>query len=220
MLHAYLEFHTVHNDMLNTMCVVTRDMLLYAGDHPEYRRALEEMDIHVMGDKDIFTAAGITEEYLLKRADDQEIWNLFINTLAREKKTCFLLAQSDEALEELKEKLVSKCPELRFSGTYAADNAEGEPEIIVNEINSLLPDVIISAMAQPEQELFIYEQHRKLGAGVWFGLPMMGSRTGGGENWLSRLIGRTVFNRRVQKYNSMQGDDWLDEEDYEEILEE
>ena len=209
----------LNNDMLNTMCVVTRDMLLYAGDHPEYRRSLEEMDIHVMGDKDIFTAAGITEEYLLKRADDQEIWNLFISTVAREKKTCFLLAQTEDALEELKGNLVNKCPELRFVGTYAADKAEGEPENIVNEINSLLPDVIISAMAQPEQELFIYEQHKKLGAGVWFGLPMMGSWTGSGESWLSRLIGRTVFNRRVQKYNSMQEEDWLDEEDFEEDFE-
>lgn len=213
MIEEYL-----NNDVLNTMCVVTRDMLLYAGDHPEYRKALEEMDIHVMGDKDIFTAAGITEEALLKRAGDQEIWNLFINTVAREKKTCFLLAQTEDALEELKKNLENKCPELLFAGTYAADNAEGDPEIIVNEINSLLPDVIISAMAQPEQEMFICEQYKKLGATVWFGLPMMGSWTGSGESWLSRLIGRTVFNRRVQKYKSMQEDDWLDEEDFEEEL--
>lgn len=203
----------LNNDVLNTMCVVTKEMLLYAGDHPEYRRALEEMEIHVMGDKDIFTVAGITEEYLLKRADDQEIWNVFIDIVAREKKSCFLLAQTEEDVESLKENLAGKSPDLIFAGSFAAERAGGDPELMVNEINSILPDVIISAMAQPEQELFIYEQSRKLGAKVWFGLPMVGSWTGSSESWLSRLIGKTVFHRRVQKYNSMQDEEWLDEED-------
>ena len=54
-----------------------------------------------------------------------------------------------------------------------------------------------------------------LGARVWFGFGPMGSGGRfGEENWLARLIGKTVFHRKVQQYNHMV----KDEEEYEEAL--
>ena len=195
----------LNNDVLNTLCVVTKEMLVYAGEHPKYREILEDMDLHVVVDKDIFTAAGIVEERLLKKADDRQIWNLFISDVAREKKSCFLLAQTEEETVVLKECLLEECPDLIIAGTYAAQRSPGEPEAIVNEINGILPDVVISSMTQPDQELFIFSQRKKLGVKVWFALPPVDSYIRAvGDSWLSRLIGKTVFNRRVQMYNSMQ----------------
>lgn len=194
----------LNTDMLHTMCVVTKEMLVYAEEHPEYRESLEEMDLHAVIDKDIFTAAGITEESLLKTAEDWEIWNLFVETAAKEKKTCFLLAQSEEELSELESTLKAQYPDLTVAGSYAAERAGGEPEIIVNEINGILPDVVLSAMEQPYQELFIHEQKQKMGTKVWFGFRQVTGRGRiAGDNWLSRLIDKTVFNRKVQQYNSM-----------------
>lgn len=202
----------LNNDVLNTLCVVTKEMLVYAGEHPDYRASLEDMDLHVVIDKDIFTAAGIVEEHLLKKADDQQIWNLFIADTARERKSCFLLAQTEEDTRILKEELLAKCPDLLITGTYAAQRAAQDPEVIVNEINGVLPDVVISAMSQPDQELFIFSQRKKLSAKVWFGLqPLDSYSKSSGENWLSRLIGKTVFNRKVQRYNSMQEEEREDE---------
>lgn len=189
----------LNSDGLNTMCVVTKEMLLYAGEDPRYRECLESMDIHVVIDKDIFTAAGITEESLLKKADDQEIWEIFVETVGRERKNCFLLAQTEEELEAFRDKLKDKCPDLMVAGAYAAERSGTEPELIVNEINGVLPDVVLSAMEQPAQELFISEQRKKLGTKVWFGLgaPESHGKTGQ-ESWLARLIGKTVFHRKVQ----------------------
>lgn len=204
----------LNNDILNTMCVVTKEMLLYAGENPQYRQILESMDIHVVTDKDIFTAAGVTEESLLKKADDRQIWNIFVETVGRERKTCFLLAETEEELALLKNNLMEKCPDLFIVGTYASERAGMEPELIVNEINAVLPDVVLSAMEQPGQELFIYEQRRKMGAKVWFGLgPMEARGKGGQESWLARLIGKTVFNRKVQQYNNMQEEEWEEQEE-------
>ena len=204
----------LNNDILNTMCVVTKEMLLYAGENPQYRQILESMDIHVVTDKDIFTAAGVTEESLLKKADDRQIWNIFVETVGRERKTCFLLAETEEELALLKNNLMEKCPDLFIVGTYASERAGMEPELIVNEINAVLPDVVLSAMEQPGQELFVYEQRRKMGAKVWFGLGPMGARgKGGQESWLARLIGKTVFNRKVQQYNNMQEEEWEEQEE-------
>ena len=205
----------LNNDVLNTMCLVTKEMLVYAGENPEYRECLEAMDIHVVLDSDIFSAAGITGEERLKKADDRQRWKLFIDTVVKEHKSCFLLAQTADDLEKFRETLQEKFPDLVIAGAYAAEDAGEEPEVIVNEINGILPDVIFSTLDQPFQELFLHEQRAKMGARVWFGFGPMGSGGRfGEENWLARLIGKTVFHRKVQQYNHMV----KDEEEYEEAL--
>ena len=77
----------LNNDVLNTMCLVTKEMLVYAGENPEYRECLEAMDIHVVVDSDIFSAAGITGEERLKKADDRQLWKLYIDTVVNEHKS-------------------------------------------------------------------------------------------------------------------------------------
>jgi len=197
LIEEYLE-----DDVLNTMCVVTKEMLVYAGDHPEYKEVLESMDVHVMGGGDIFKAAGITEETLLKSADEQTIWRTFTETVMRENRSCFLLVSDENELQYILENIRGEAPDLHLIGTYAAENAQGDPEVIVNEINSVLPDVIISSMEQPEQEIFVHEHRKKIGAKVWFGLPPY--HKGERDSWFSRFVEKAVFNRRVHKYNNLQ----------------
>ena len=79
---------------------------------------------------------------------------------------------------------------MAIAGSYVADNSSGDPEVIVNEINSVMPDVVLSMMDQPFQEEFLYEQKPKIGAKLWFGLVpegILGPEKGKG-GWIKRLI--------------------------------
>ncbi|MGN0427249.1 MAG: glycosyltransferase, partial [Agathobacter sp.] len=41
---------------------------------------------------------------------------------------------------------------------------------VVNEINSATPDVIVSLLPSPGQEIFLQENRDKLSAKIWYGL--------------------------------------------------
>ncbi len=196
----------MNNDVLDTMCMVSREMLLYAGEEPAYKEILESMDRHVVVEKDILLAAEFQDEDLLRKVEERAVFREVLQIAGRERKTCFLLAQNEELLEALRETLLSLCPDLAIAGSYVADNSSGDPEVIVNEINSVMPDVVLSMMDQPFQEEFLYEQKPKIGAKLWFGLVpegILGPEKGKG-GWIKRLIGRSMFRRKVQQYRSRQ----------------
>lgn len=41
---------------------------------------------------------------------------------------------------------------------------------MVNEINALTPDMILSVLPSPDQEHFLMENCEKLSAGLWYGI--------------------------------------------------
>ena len=59
----------MNNDVLDTMCMVSREMLLYAGEEPAYKEILESMDRHVVVEKDILLAAEFQDEDLLRKVE-------------------------------------------------------------------------------------------------------------------------------------------------------
>ncbi len=194
----------MNNGVLDTMCMVSREMLLYAGEEPSYKSILESMDLHVIVEKEIFVAAENQDEELLRKVEERRVFRDVLQIAGREKKACFLLAQNEELLDGLKEELLAICSDLSVAGSYVADNCSGDPEMIVNEINSVMPDVVLSLMDQPFQEEFLYEQKQKIGAKLWFGLVPEGILDQDKGSWLKRLIGRNMFRRKVQQYKNRQ----------------
>ena len=57
------------------------------------------MDIHVVVDS-IFLYGRHHREERLKKADDRQLWKLFIDTVVKEHKSCFLLVQTADDLEK------------------------------------------------------------------------------------------------------------------------
>lgn len=46
----------------------------------------------------------------------------------------------------------------------------GGTDAMVNEINALTPDMILSVLPSPDQEHFLMENCEKLSAGLWYGI--------------------------------------------------
>ena len=59
---------------------------------------------------------------------------------------------------------------MRDPGAEAFENCQGGTDAMVNEINALTPDMILSVLPSPDQEHFLMENCEKLSAGLWYGI--------------------------------------------------
>ena len=64
------------NDKLNTIGIVTMQMLMQASKEPTWKQYIEDLDLTVIGETEVLEAAGIDPEtpsaILAKRADDRD----------------------------------------------------------------------------------------------------------------------------------------------------
>ena len=52
----------------------------------------------------------------------------------------------------------------------ALDECSGATDAVINEINALAPDVVLSIISSPQQEHFLMENREKISAELWYGL--------------------------------------------------
>ena len=74
---------------------------------------------------------------------------------------------------------------------------------VINEINSQAPDVILSALPSPKQELFILEQKGRLHAKIWYGMNNNVRIRKGKERLIQMIrtmVGRVIFRHQILKY--------------------
>ena len=94
----------------------------------------------------------------------------FFKRIERNKKSVFLLGDTQEKIDSLKAELTEDYPKLIFAGEYAVETCVGDLEAVINDMNATTPDVIISVLPSPMQEQFLYEHRDKMNANIWYGI--------------------------------------------------
>ena len=94
----------------------------------------------------------------------------FFKRIERNKKSVFLLGDTQEKIDALKAELAEDYPKLIFAGEYAVETCVGDLEAVINDMNATTPDVIISVLPSPMQEQFLYEHRDKMNANIWYGI--------------------------------------------------
>lgn len=171
----------MESETISTVELVTLELLVQGQENPEWKEMMREMDIVLPGEKDILEAsqkaAGLPEgaansEHLMKELEKKVFLKMFLRYLQKTQKKVFLLARQEEELLFLQEKLQSYAKGFLFAG-HAILPEDGErKESVINEINGVEPDCIISVLPYPEQEKFIYEAKALLNARVWVGCSL------------------------------------------------
>jgi N-acetylglucosaminyldiphosphoundecaprenol N-acetyl-beta-D-mannosaminyltransferase len=87
--------------------------------------------------------------------------------------THFFLGGADGVADELKESMEARFPELQIVGTYCPPfrplTAE-DKKLIVDEVNSVQPDILWVGLGAPKQDLFMAEFRGLLDANVMIGV--------------------------------------------------
>jgi N-acetylglucosaminyldiphosphoundecaprenol N-acetyl-beta-D-mannosaminyltransferase len=193
---------------MNTISMIEIPTLLRAVDDEEFKKYMEQMDLTVADDKAILEAAGLTDEKRLREASDGEFLIQFFRNVIKREKTIYILGEKEQEVDKYMKLITKRHIGLNVAGKYAIGDFEGDWDSIVNEINSVAPDVILSILRSPFQEKFVIANKNKISAKVWLGLGddmLIGDLTLK-NNWLSKLIEKKILISKVKKYEIENGE--------------
>ena len=134
----------MESDSINTVEIITMDMLLKGKDMPGWKEAVESLNLVLPGETEILEAAGVREKTLLRDTAGQ------------------VFLEMESAIREHDRKLI-----LAGRGVLPPDGAGIEQ--VINAVNGAETDCIFSLLPSPEQELLIQRNSALLNARVWFG---------------------------------------------------
>ena len=162
------------------------------------------MDLVIPGDKEILQELGLTAKQRLHEVQESLLFHEFMKRVQRGRRSVFVLAETKEQMEQFCAYLQETYGErLWICGSYAFEECPGDAEDIVNEINSVTPNVILSILPTPMQEQFIFGHRKMLNTKVWFGL---GAESGlvtarRSPRWLCRhFLVRRKMKKQIQSY--------------------
>ena len=119
---------------------------------------------------DAFQAAGLESMQRIRETEENDFYFEFFKRIERNKKSVFLLGDTQEKIDSLKAELTEDYPKLIFAGEYAVETCVGDLEAVINDMNATTTDVIISVLPSPMQEQFLYEHRDKMNANIWYGI--------------------------------------------------
>ncbi len=153
---------------VSTICYITTGGILEAENHPETKSFLENMNLTVAADAEFLKAADILTRGRQREIENSDFMRIFLNRVARDRLKVCLISDSQDAADKLEQGLKSYQGGLQVIGRFTAIDAESEEtETLINDINVLAPEIIISNLSYPLREAFFEQHHMKLHAEVW-----------------------------------------------------
>lgn len=170
--------------------------LLLAKEDEEIQKVVEALDVTVIAESDVFEAVGENTSARRKEIEKREFFHQLMRILERNKYTTLLLGETREEVEETSEYILEEFSRLNIVGRIAVEECNGASEGIINDINMLAPDVILSVLPSPKQEYFLGEHRAMLSAKLWYGV-------GSGKITEQKHSLKSILLKRFRKYKLM-----------------
>lgn len=194
-MQAAVEY--MQSESINTIEIVTLDMLMQGQDSPEWKEKTKELDMVIPGEKEILEAAEVSDKDLLRDVTNKMFLKMFLRYLKKNHKKLFLLAPSEQELDGLKQALETYNRGILIIGRGILDPEGKAMEDVINEINGVETDCIFSVLPSPQQEEFIAANSALLNARVWLGC---GGALAQKHGERSKGIVRRFLKKRVFRY--------------------
>lgn len=151
-----------------TIALITMKGLIVAKESDRIKNWMKSLDLTVPMDADILHAAGVDFKSRIRDVEEDAFVVEFFKKLVRQKKTVYLLGKSEAGLKKLENEMLEVQDAVNIIGRFSLDNLEHEVDYIINDINTKMPDVLISNLPSPDREDFLAEHHMKLNVAIWF----------------------------------------------------
>lgn len=162
------------NNMLNTIESISMRMLIESESDPVVKDVISSLDLAVIGEKEIIQASGDATMQRVKETEANDFAFEFFKRVERNKKSVFLLGDTEEKIADACRELLEEYPKLIIDGEYAVENCVGDLDAVINELNATTPDIIVSILPTPMQEHFFMEHKDKMNASIWYGMGELG----------------------------------------------
>ena len=159
----------LNGDTLKTIEILDSDMLDSNHDNEEWMDIIGRMDAVIPGNLKLLNMASVTDKRIIKEVTTSAFIKVFLKYMNKHNKKIFIIAPDQELLQNAKEKASGFCDESQIGGMSVSELTGRSEEEIINEINSLEPDCILSVLPSPKQEEFIKDNKSYINARVWMG---------------------------------------------------
>ena len=195
----------IGNGAMNTIFYVSSPVLLEAGENQQQREWLESMDMLLYGEPTVLDVLGENTRERKNEIKQDAFLHEYIKKIARGKQRVYLILDSQEKADQLNEYLHDLHESVNVIGTYIWDGENSKAEDLVNELNDVSPDVIISKLPNLVQQKLICENRRMINASVWIALlheRVIKKKKVTFGSKLNRLFYMRLFKRKVNKYET------------------
>ena len=195
---------------LLTYGLITMNLLMAAREDEILANYIQSLDLSIIGEPEVLKAAKIEEEAMLQEVTNHEFLGAFFMYVINYGNTVFVLGETKEEADVLKKHLEETYEGLKIAASdfLCGETADGEDRVI-NEINSVSPEVILTCSQSLSMERFAEENRKKVNARIWMSLGShanLQTESGLKSNWLSKLLEKSTFKKMVARYNSEKGE--------------
>ena len=155
-------FHTIEE--------VNMDTLMQAETDEVIKDALQMAEHTVIAEAGILDAVGAGSYQRRHEIEHHDFFYELMKRIERNHKTLFVIGDSMERVEQMCERISDRYPKCDIVGMESLDECSGATDAVINEINALAPDVVLSIIPSPQQEHFLMENREKISAELWYGL--------------------------------------------------
>ncbi len=159
----------MEGESVSTIELIPMEVLLRGQDDVEWKELVKSIDLLLPSDCEILESAEITDENAIRDLENDTFVRLFLRYLEKNKKKVFLLTENEKELARLKERITAYRRGIVYVGEAIITEDGGSKDAVINTINGVEPDCILSGLSYPWQERFIVESKPLLNARVWFG---------------------------------------------------
>lgn len=149
------------NDILNMIYLVSIKTMQEIMNDGHYKDYFKDADFVLPGEETVLSLHHVdtlqTEGMIV---DYHFLYSMF-ESISDEMKTMFIVGRNEKEVELFKNFIEKKYSNLKIVGSFTAVDLEKE-EIVINEINSIAPDILIFAIDSPLQEKWIASNYLKL----------------------------------------------------------
>ena len=163
LIQQYCQEESVHSVLM-----LTDEVLEKAAGDEEYHEIISTFSMCLPAEDEVLVDCHL--DFLKSREilTDYHSFYTILQCLEKEEKTVYLVGSDLKQMELFQLFCEQSYAKLKIVGSCYKDNSMKD-EIIVNDINTVLPDVVIIAMKSPEQEKWMVEQGQKLGTKLCIG---------------------------------------------------
>lgn len=149
---------------------INMDTLHMAAADEDVKQAIEVLDYTVIAETGILSAASAETLQRKHEIEDHDFFYELFKRLERNRRNVFVLGDSQPTVEEAAGFLKELFDNLEIKGSGVLDESESTAEALVNEINIASPDVVVSFLPSPIQEVFLLHNKDKLSTNLWYGI--------------------------------------------------
>lgn len=182
-------FHTIEE--------VNMDTLMQAETDEVIKEALQIVEHTVIAEAGILDAVGAGSYQRRHEIEHHDFFYELMKRIERNHKTMFVIGDSMERVEQMCELISDRYPKCEIVGMEALDECTGATDAVVNEMNAVAPDAILSIIPSPQQEHFLMENREKISAELWYGIGKI--ELGKARSRLALKIRKLVRTHKLEK---------------------